>query len=158
MLPGNLSSSMSSQHSSAQSSTSPSPMATMPAMTTSFASRNTSAMGGSRVRVLTFDILSAYGVGVGGGVIMFIKRKKGRNPYLNFSHLPFFLSQSLNVMNCFILFIFSSHILVIFFPAPFLFVFCLGLITVVSTIVWKLCLTTFCTIRGVNCPWVCWFQ
>lgn len=46
---GNLSSGMSSQRSSAQSSTSPSPMATMPAITTSYTSRNTSAMGGSRV-------------------------------------------------------------------------------------------------------------
>ena len=61
-------------------------------------------------------------------------------------------------MNCFILFIFSSHFLVFFSRSIFVFFVFLSLITVVSTIVWKLCLTTFCKIRGVNCPWVCWFQ
>ncbi|XP_070187968.1 myosin-IIIb-like isoform X1 [Littorina saxatilis] len=46
---GNLSSGMSSQRSSTASSSLPSPMATMPAVTMSYNSRNTSAMGGSRI-------------------------------------------------------------------------------------------------------------
>ena len=49
MCTGNLASGLSSERSSVQSSTGPSPMATMRATTMSYTARNTSAMGGSKV-------------------------------------------------------------------------------------------------------------